>query len=53
MSLFTKQKESHRQGRRPYGYQGERRGGRGQLVIWDECMHTTVYKVNNNRDPLV
>ena len=51
MSLFTTWRQIHRPRRQIYGYQ-RGKGGRAKLGVWDEQIHTTVYKQTNNKDLL-
>ena len=54
MNLFTKQKQTYRYRRQTHGYQrGNVGGGNGKLGAWDEHIHTTVYKTDNQRGPTV
>ena len=51
MNLFTKQKETHRHRsckRLTYSYlRGKRR--RDNLGVWDEQIHTTIHKIDNQQ----
>ena len=38
-----KQNQTHRHRKQTCGYQ---RGSRGGIGVWDEQIHTTIYKVN-------
>ena len=51
MNLSTKQKQTHRHRKQTYGYQ---RGklGRDKLGVWGEQIHSTIYKIVNNKDLL-
>ena len=52
VNLFTKQKQTHRLQKQTYGYQ---RGkvGRAKLRVWDEQIHMTIYKRDNQQGPTV
>ena len=52
MSLFTKQKQTHRYRKQTYDYQRGKGKGRDKLGVWDQQIHTTVYTINNNKDLL-
>ena len=47
MKLFIKQKQIHRLRKQMYGYQRGNMVGRDKLVVWDEHIHTTIYKTDN------
>ena len=47
MNLFTKQKQTHRLQKQIYGYQREKVEGRDKLGVWDQHIHTTIYKIDN------
>ena len=51
MNLFTKQKQTHRFRKQTYGYQKGNivAGGRGKSGAWDEHIHTTIYKIDNQQ----
>ena len=51
MNLFTKQKQTHRLRRQTYDYQRGKVGGRDKLGVWDQQIHTTVYKIDNQQGP--
>ena len=57
MSLFTKQKQTHRFQKQTYGYQRGNAGGgrcRDKLGAWDEHRHTTIHnKTDNQKGPTV
>ena len=53
MNLFTKRKQTHRLRKQTYGYQRGKVGGRGKLGGWDKQIHTTMYKIDNQREPTV
>ena len=46
MNLFTEQKQTHRHRKQIYGYQRINRKGRDRLEAWDQQIHTTIYKVD-------
>ena len=50
MNLFTKQKQTHRHRKQTYGQQ---RGklGEDKLGIWDQKIHTTIYKIDKQQGP--
>ena len=50
MNIFTKQKETHKQ---TYGYQRGNTGGKDKLGVWDQQIHTTIYKIDNQEGPTV
>ena len=52
MIFDTKQKETHRHRKQTYGYQRGKEG-RDKLGVWDERMHTTVYKIDKQQGPTV
>ena len=45
MNLFTKQKQTHRHRKQTYGYQ-RGKGGRDKSGVWDEHIHTIIYKID-------
>ena len=49
MNLFIKQKQIHRLRKQTYGYQRGNVMGRDKLVVWDEHIHTTIYKTDNQQ----
>ena len=49
MNLFTKQKQTHRHTKQIYGYQRGKERGRDKLGGWDEQIHTTIYKIDNQQ----
>ena len=49
MNLFTKR--SHRHRKQTYGYQ-RGKDGRNKLGVWDEQIHSTIYKRDKNKDLL-
>ena len=54
MNLFTKQKQTYRYQKQIYGYQRGNMGrGRDKSGAWDECTHTTIYKIDNQQGPIV
>ena len=53
MNLFTKQKQTHRHRKQTYGYQVGKGGGRDKLGVWDQQIHTTIYKVDKQQGPTV
>ena len=52
MNLSTKQKQTHRHRKQTYGYP-RGKGGRDKLGVWDEQIHTTVYKTDKQQGPTV
>ena len=46
-----KQKETHRYTWQIHGYQGERVGEWGKLGVWDQQIHTTIYKLCKQQGP--
>ena len=54
MTLFTKQKQTHRFLKQTFGDQrGNVVGGRDKLGAWDEHTHTTIYKMDNQHGSTV
>ena len=53
MNLFTKQKQPHRLRKQIYGYQSGKVRGRDKLGVWDQQIHTTIYKIDNQQGPTV
>ena len=51
MNLFTKQKQIHRHRKQTYGYQRGKVGDK--LGVWDEDIHTTIYKTDKQQGPTV
>ena len=51
MNLFTKQKQTYRY--QTYGYQRGNVGGRDKSGAWDEHMHITIHKIDNQQGPTV
>ena len=51
MNLFTKQKQTHKHRKQTDGYQRGR--GVDKLGVWDEQIHTTIYKIDNQQGPTV
>ena len=51
MSLYTKQKQTHRLRERTYGYGGGggKVGGRDRLGVWDRHVHTAIFKTDNQQ----
>ena len=52
MNLFTKQKQTHRFKKQYMVTKGES-SGRDKLGVWDEQIHTTVYKIDEQQGPTV
>ena len=52
MNLHAKQKQTHRHRKQIYCYQRGKEG-RDKLGVWDERMHTTVYKIDKQQGPTV
>lgn len=50
MKLITKQNQTHRQ-KKTYGCQRKEEGNK--LQVWDQHIHTTVYKIGNQQGPAV
>ena len=50
MNLHTKQTHRHR--KQAYGYQ-RGKGGRDKLEVWDQQIHTTIYKTGKQQGPTV
>ena len=53
MNLFTKQKQTHRHRKQTYGYQWGKMGGGDKLGVWDQQIHTTIYKIDKQEGPTV
>ena len=54
MNLFTKQKQTHRLQKQTYGNQRGNVGwGRDKSGVWDEHIHTTLYKIENQHKDLL
>lgn len=51
MNLFTKQKETHKLQKQTYGYQRRKVASGDKFVVWDEQIHTTIYKIHNQQGP--
>ena len=53
MNLFTKQKQTHRQRKQNYGYPKGKAAGLGEdkLGVWQQQIHTAVYKTNKQPGP--
>ena len=51
MNLYTKQKETHRHRKHIYGYQVRRGLGRDKGGVWDEQIHTAMYKIGKKQGP--
>ena len=47
MSLFKKQKQTHRYRKQTYGYQRRR----GRLGVWDCHVYTAMFKIDNQQGP--
>ena len=52
MNLFPKHKVTHGHRKQIYGYQRGKAGGKDKLGIWDEHIHTTIYKIDNQQGPI-
>ena len=46
MNLFMSQKQTHRHRKQTYGYQ-KGKGWEGVRGVWDQQIHTTIYKINS------
>ena len=52
MNLFTKQKQTQRHGKQTYGYPKQEKGWkRDKLGVWDQQIHTAVYKTDKQQSP--
>ena len=52
MNLFTKQKQPYGYRKQTYGYQrGNVAGRRDKSGAWDEHVHITMYKTDNQQGP--
>ena len=49
MNLFTKQKQTHRPRNKFMVTKGEGGVGRDKLEVWDQQMHTTIYKIDKQQ----
>ena len=47
MNLYTNHKQTHRHGTQTYALPKGKQGGRDKLGVWNEHIHTTVYKIDN------
>ena len=48
INLYTKQKQIHRHRKQTYTcHSGQQERGEDKLGIWDQPIHTTIYKINN------
>ena len=47
MNLFTKQKQTYKHRKQIYGYQKGKDKGSNKLGIWNQQIHTAIYKVNS------
>ena len=52
MSLFTKQKQTHRHRKQTYSYQ-RGKGERDKFGVWDQQIQTTIRKVDKQQGPTV
>ena len=52
MNLFTKQKQTHRHRKWTYGYQSGKEW-RDKLGVWNQQIHITIYKIDNQQGPTV
>ena len=50
MNLFTKQKQITE---KKLWLPGAKDGGRGRQGVWDQCVHTAVFKKDNQQGPTV
>ena len=53
MNLFTEQIQTHRLRKQTYGSHKRKKGERDKLGVWDENIHTTVYKIDRQQGPTV
>ena len=53
MNLFIKQKQTYRYQKQTYGYQRGNLVGRYKSGAWDEHIHTTTCKIDNQQGPTV
>ena len=49
--LIYKQKQTHRHRKHIYGYQVRRGLGRDKGGVWDEQIHTAMYKIGKKQGP--
>ena len=52
MNLFTKQKQTLSLREGTYGSQGERNRGRESQGVWDGHVHTAIFKMGNQQEPM-
>ena len=53
MDLFIKQKQTHRHRKQIYGYQRGKGVGKDKLGVWDQQIHTIIYKTGSQQGPTV
>ena len=53
MNLFTEQIQTHRLRKQTYGSHKRKKVERDKLGVWDENIHTTVYKIGKHQGPTV
>ena len=53
MNLFTEQIQTHRLRKQTYGSHKRKKVERDKLGVWDENIHTTVYKIDRQQGPTV
>ena len=51
MNLFTKQKQTHRLRKKPYGYRRGKVREKDKLGVWDWPIYTTIFKIGNQQGP--
>ena len=53
INLFTEQKQTHRHTKQTDSYQRGKVGRRDKLGIWEEHIHTTIYKTDEQQGSTV
>ena len=46
-------KQTHRHRKWIYGYQSRKEWGRDKSGVWNQQIHTTIYKIGNQQGPTV
>ena len=52
MNLYTRQKQTQTHSKQTYGYQRGKETS-DKLGVWNEQIHTTIYKTDNQQGPTV
>ena len=53
MNVYAKQKQNHRHRKQAYAYQKGEGWGEDKLGVWDQHIHTTIYKIDNQQGPTI